>query len=199
MKLYHCPQSRSGRVLWLLEEMSLPYSLKVIDVFNKEGRTKEYLRINPYGTVPTFEDDGVVINESGAICCYVTAKFPEKKMAPEQGTADYAKFLQWMFYVPGTLEPPMWNILAHTKLFPENFRIPALVDLSKPKFKRVAKILDRSLAGKDYILGDQFTAADIMISNTLNWLPELFSDFSHIESYQQRLQQRPAFIRASEL
>lgn len=199
MKLYHCPHSRSVRPLWLLEELEIPYQLEQIDIFKGEGQSASYKAINPHGSVPSLDDDGTVIYEAGAICMYLTDKCPEKNLAPELNTPERGLYYQWMFYVPATMEIPLVTIFLHSKLLDEEKRIPSLVDDSRERFKKIAKVLNKALSDRPYILGDRFSTADIMIASTLQWFPELMEGYTALEDYSQRLLERPAYQRAREL
>jgi glutathione S-transferase len=196
MILYHCPKTRSVRPLWLMEELGITYQLEIINVFAGEGRNKDYLHINPNGSVPTLDDDGTIIFETGAICLYLTDKYPDKQFAPAINTAQRGLYYQWMFYCSATMEPPLVNILLHTVLLDEEKRRPAVVEESKDRFQTIAVVLNNALAGKEYILGEKFSTADIMIGSTLLWFPELLDGFKHLQSYTDRLLARPAFQKA---
>ena len=199
MKLYHCPKTRSVRPLWLLEELGVPYQLQTISVFEGEGQTQNYLAINPGGTVPTLDDDGTIIYEAGAICLYLTDKYPEKQLAPAINTPLRGLYYQWMFYVPATMEWPLVNIFLHTAMLEEEKRRPAVVEDSKERFKKIATNINTALTANDYILGDKFSTADIMIGSTLLWFPELLEGFEPLQDYTERLLTRPAFQKARSL
>ena len=199
MKLYHCPKTRSVRVLWLLEELGIPYQLETINVFAGEGQNPDYLKLNPGGSVPTLDDDGTIIYEAGAICMHLTDRHPEKKLAPLINTPLRSHYYQWMFYVPATMELPLVNIFLHTSLLEESKRRPAIVEDSKERFKKIAANINTSLNGNNYILGDQFSTADIMIGSTLLWFPELMEGFEPLQDYTERLLARPAFQKARSL
>ena len=193
MKLYHCPKTRSVRPLWLLEELGVEYELETIDIFKGEGQTEEYKQINPAGTLPTLDDNGKIIFEAGAICLYLTDLYPEKNLAPKIDSPDRALFYQWMFYVPATMEPPLWQIFFHSSVLPEEKRIPEVIELSKKQFQRVANVLNKALINQPYILGEHFSAADIMIASTLHWYPELIEGYGALQDYKDTLSERPAY------
>ena len=198
MKLYHHPHTRSFRPLWLLEELQVPYELIDIDIFHGEGRTESYRQINPYGKVPTLDDDGTVIYEAGAICLYLADKFVEKNLAPALNTPERGLYYQWMFFAPGTMEPPLMNIFLHSKLLPEEERIPILVEQGVKQFNKIADNLNQTIEKKPYLLGDQFSTADIMVSSTLQWFPDFLDDRPELKAYVNRNSERPAYQRAQE-
>ncbi|MBT3816492.1 MAG: glutathione S-transferase family protein [Methylococcales bacterium] len=196
MKLYHCSNTRSFRPLWLLEELGISYDIAFIDVFNNKGQQQSYLKINPLGTVPTLVDDDITLYEAGAICLYLSDKYTQHNLAPRINAPNRGHYYQWMFFVPGTMEPPLVNIFLHTQLLEVSKRRQSVIDDSKKRFERIAAVLDHSLHNKTYILGEYFSTADIMIVSTLDWFPELISNFETLNNYHQTLSQRPAFKRA---
>lgn len=198
LKLYHAPRTRSIRPRWLLEEMGVPYELVRLDLGQKEHKRPEYLAIHPHGTVPALVDGNLALMESSAICMYLADKFPEKGMAPAPGTPERGLYYQWMVYAVATLEPPLIQIFQHTMMLPEAERSPKAVQEGTQKFAEVAKVLGEALQGKKYLLGEQFTAADVMIGSTLVWasLLGLLGDHPVLTAYVQRLQERPACQKA---
>lgn len=196
MRLYHCPGTRSFRPLWLLEELGVSYEITFTDVFNNQGQQPCYLNINPLGTVPTLIDDDMTLYEAGAICLYLADKYPHHNLAPQIIAPNRGYYYQWMFFVPGTMEPPLVNIFLHTQLLEVSKRRQSVIDDSKNRFERIAAVLEHALGNKTYILGEHFSAADIMIASTLDWFPELISNFEALSHYHQTLSQRPAFKRS---
>src|SRR5579862_5890993 len=118
MKLYHQPRTRSSRVAWLLGELGVACEIAPVNVFVGEGRKPEYLAIHPHGLVPAFEDDGLLLIESSAICMHLCDKHPEKKLAPAVGTKDRARYYEWMVYIPATIDPCLETIMFHTMFLP---------------------------------------------------------------------------------
>jgi glutathione S-transferase len=198
MKLYHRPQSRSNRPRWLLEEIGAPYELVTLDHDKGEDKTPAYLKIHPHGAVPALVDGDVALFESAAICAYLADKFPDKHLAPAVGTSARGRYYQWMFYAMATLEPPVIEIFMNTMMLPEAERSAAAVAKSRTTFTDVAKVLSQALAGKPFILGEQFSAADVMIGSTLAWaqMMGLLEGHAELSAYVQRLSERPAFQRA---
>jgi glutathione S-transferase len=198
VKLYHWPGTRSVRPRWLLEELGVPYEIERVNVFQGEGRTAAYLAIHPHGAVPALQIDGVDLFESGALCMFLADKYAEKGLAPPINTPERGLYYQWMFYVPATLEPPLFDIALHSTILPVHRRIPEVVRFSQRRFEPIARVLDQAVTGKTYLLGERFTAADILLAATLNWLPELIRNYPALEAYRLRLSQRPAYQRALE-
>jgi glutathione S-transferase len=200
MKLYYSPQTRAGRPRWLLEEIGAPYEIAKLDLAKGEHKKPEYMKIHPHGAVPALIDGDVALFESAAICMYLADKFPEKKLAPALGTPARGLYYQWMVYSMATLEPPVLQIFLNTMMLPEAERSPALVEKAKTQFADVARVLSNALAGRSFLLGEQFSAADVMVGSTLAWaaMMGLLGDQPALQTYVKRLSERPAFQRAQQ-
>ena len=103
MKLYYAPQTRAGRVRWMLEEIGAPYELVRLDMSKGDHKKPEYMKIHPHGAVPALADGDLAMFESAAICAYLADKFPEKRLAPPVGTPPRGLYYQWMIYSMATL------------------------------------------------------------------------------------------------
>ena len=200
MKLYYAPQTRAGRPRWMLEEVGVPYELATLDMSKGEHKAPDYLKIHPHGAVPALVDGDVALFESAAICAYLADKFPEKKLAPPVGTAARGLYYQWMFYSMATLEPPLLEIFVNTVMLPEAERSPAAVTKAKARFEAIAPVLSSALSGRTFMLGEQFSAVDVMIGGMLGWgaFMGLLTDHPALQAYVQRVSERPAFKRAQQ-
>jgi len=199
LTLYHSTQSRSVRPRWLLEEIGAPYELVRLNLAAGETKRPEYLRINPNGTVPALVDGDLALFESAAICQYLADRFPEKRLAPPVGTAARGLYYQWIHYAMATLEPPIVTIFLHTIRRPEPERNATLAAEARAQLDRVLDVTERALAGREYIVGNEFTAADVMVGSTLGWARAfgMMDDARpNIAAYVARLSARPAFQRA---
>lgn len=198
MKLYYAPQTRAGRPRWLLEELGVPYELVRLDLSKGEHKTAAYMKIHPHGAVPALVDGDLTMFESAAICSYLADKYPEKGLAPAVGTPARGLYYQWMHYAMATLEPPVLQVFLNTLMLPEAERRPAAVEEGKHKFAEVARVLEQALTGKSFILGEQFSAADVVLGGTLIWARflGLTSGYPALEAYASRLAERPAYKRA---
>ena len=197
--LYHSAQSRSVRPRWLLEEIGAPYELVSMSLQAGDQKKPEYLKINPNGTVPALVDGDVRLFESAAICQYLADKVPEKRLAPPVGTPARGYYYQWIHFAMSALEPPLITIFLHTVMLPEAERIPQLVPPAREQLRSALGVLDRALAGRSFLVGDDFTAADVMVASTLAWaqmLGLLDAATPATASYLGRLMGRPAFQRA---
>src|SRR5207244_6480417 len=162
MKLYYSTQSRAVRPRWMLEEIGAPYELVRLQL-GTDTKTPAYLKLNPNGTVPALVDGDLVLFESAAICQYLADRHPEKRLAPPLGTPARGLYYQWIHYAMSGLEPPAVTIFMHTIQKPEAERSPTLVAEAKKQIAAVLGVLDAALAGRPFILGDQFTTADVML------------------------------------
>jgi glutathione S-transferase len=200
LTLYHSPQSRSIRPRWLLEELGVPCEVKLVSLAAGDQKKPEYLKLNPNGTVPTLVDGDLALWESAAICQYLADKYPEKRLAPAVGTPERGKYYQWIHYAMSGIEPPAVTLFLHTMRLPEAERIPALVDAAKAQLGRVITIVDDALAGREWMLGSQFSAADVMVGSTLVWcqmLGLIGDQYANVPGYLTRCAARPALQRAS--
>lgn len=198
MKLYYSPQTRAARPRWVLEELGVPYELVQLDLHKGEHKKDDYLKIHPHGAVPALVDGDLALFESAAICMYLADKFPEKQLAPPVGTPARGLYYQWMFYSMATLEPPVLAVFMNTIMLPEAERSAAAVEKAKTQFAEIARVLSNALTGRTFILGEQFSVADVMVGGMLAWsaFMGMIGDQPALQAYVQRLAERPAFKRA---
>lgn len=198
MKLYHSPQTRSIRPRWLLEELGVPYDLETLDMAKQDHKRAEYMKIHPHGAVPALVDDDVVMFESAAICMYLADKYRDKQLAPALGSPERAAYYQWIVYSIATLEPPVLEVFLHTVMLPEEQRSAEAAQDGRTKFKDVGHVLSQALRGKEFLVGNRFSAADVMIGSTLAWAHflGLLNDQHVLEDYAKRMSQRPAYQTA---
>jgi glutathione S-transferase len=199
MKLYYYPQTRATRPRWLLEELGAPYELARVDLSTGEQKGPEYRKIHPHGVVPALVDGNVTIFESSAICAYLADKFPEKELAPRAGSPERGLYYQWMVYAIATAEPPVLKVFLNTVRLPEEQRSSATADEGRAQFSEVSSVLSLALDGKPFLLGDRFTAADVMIGSIVGWARSLrlLEDAPVLKDYSRRLVERPAYKRAT--
>lgn len=199
LKIHHSKQSRSMRVVWLCEELGLDYTISPLAMFTPEMKTRDYLAIHPLGKVPAIEDDGFVLWETTAIFEYLTARHGGDTLLPPRGTEAGALVSQWMAYGENPLTIIMGEVAAHGGPMPEDMRIPALVERGKDLAPTLVDVVERALAKRDYIVGDAFTAADIMIQFGLNIARHLgfVSEATpRCTAYCERIATRPAYRKA---
>ena len=194
MQLYWSPRSRSFTALWLMEETGQPYERVLTDISTGAQRKPEYLAINPMGKVPALRDGEVALAEAAAICAYVAERYPEAKLTPPPGDRLRAKFLYWLFFAPGCIEPAMVQLATKIEM---NTVAAGWGDAS-----RVFDVLDAALAKGPWILGENFSAADVAIGSALNFSVRLFKmvpSRPSFEAYISRCIARPAFQRAEKI
>jgi len=196
IKLYYMPQTRSGRVRWMLEELGLPYELHYIDLFAGEGETPEYKKIHPHGRLPAIEIDDHIMFESCAICHWLTDKFSEKNLAPDIGSVARQEYEQWIFYLPAMMEPPIWENFLHTRLLPENKRIAEVIPWNVSRFQEIIRVLNDTLTGKDYLVDNTFSTADLLVGGALNASQDFIKDFPTLLNYTKRLTEREAYKKS---
>jgi glutathione S-transferase len=195
IKLYHAPRTRSIRVLWLLEELGIPFELETQEY---RPPATPFAQKTPFGKFPSLEDGDTVMFESGAIVEYLLECYGEGRLGPRAGEPRRGEFLQWVHFAEATLMPPLIEILRHTVLKPEAERIPAVVDDAKTRAAVTLAVVERALADRDYLLGADFSAADIMMTYGVQWadMLGLLADSPNLRGYLQRLTSRPAMRKA---
>jgi glutathione S-transferase len=196
--LYYVPQTRAVRVRWMLEEMNHPYELIRLDPRKDENDRPEYRALQPLGHVPVVVAGDKAIYESAAIVAWLADRHPEKKLAPPVDAPERGHYYQWLFFGMATVEPPLQQIFNHTRSFPEEKRVPAIVDQAKERFREVAAVVEKEMSSKPYILGDAFSAADVVLGGCINWgrAQKMLDGFPALRDYSTRLIERPAFQRA---
>ena len=200
MKLYHCPNARSVRPLWTLEEMGLDYELVVMD-FPPRTEYPGYLDINPLGTVPTFLDGETTMTESTAICQYLVDRYGPHPIGMTPDDSTYGDYLNWLHRSDATLTFPQTLVLRYTRLEPEERRIPQVVEDYTIWYLSRLRSVEAALEGKQYLVGDRFTIADIAVSYALQMGARLGIDKRYkpnCKRYLAEMMSRPAFVRAQE-
>jgi glutathione S-transferase len=189
--LYHRPQTRSGSIVWLLEELGAPHEIKTVaSLRGPDGSgTRDPANPHPHGKVPVLTDDGHTIFESGAIALYLTDKFPEAKMGPLPGEAMRGEYLSWLFYRPGVMEPAFMERrmgFAH---------VHGAMGWGTPE--EVEEVLNAHLSKNKYFLGDEFSAADIMVGGGIYFMTmfKMMAETPVTKEYCARITARPAFAK----
>src|SRR5262245_43024026 len=168
IKLYYVPMTRASRPRFLLEELGVPYELVRLDTSKKENRSEAYLAIHPLGAVPALVDGDTVLFESAAIILYLADKFIDKRLAPPLGTPERAEYYKWIIFAMATMEPALQIIHAQHRL-PEAERDMRTLETARARFKETAAVAERALSGKEWVLGNHFTAADVVLGSVAGW------------------------------
>ncbi len=198
LKLHFAPNSRAGRIVWLLEELELPYELNKMAFHPKDLKSDEHRARHPLGRIPVLEDGDVTLWESGAIVDYIIERHKNGGLKPAVDDPRFPKFLQWFHYCEGMVMPPINTIVVHTLLLPEDRRDEVVLGQAQRLLTRAIAPVNDELEGKDYLIGD-FSAADIMLghacfmANRLGCVPD---DFTHLKAYVKRVSERPHFQTA---
>ncbi len=189
--LYHRPKTRSTRFLFLLEELGAPYVVRVVTTRNRDGSgAADPANPHPHGKVPAIDDDGVVVFESPAIALYLTDKFPKNRIGPLVGDSDRGAYLSWLSYYTGVFEPAFLSKFM-------NVEVPRATAGWVAVEECLPAVLDR-LARGPYLLGDRFSAADVLYATTFALFANspLLPQSPVIAEYVARVTARPAFARA---
>ncbi|MEO6780912.1 MAG: glutathione S-transferase family protein [Bradyrhizobium sp.] len=196
--LYHCHAARSFRPLWMLEELGLAYDLKMLP-FPPRVLAKEYLALNPLGTIPLLIDGDTRMTESSGICHYLGTRYGPTQLMIGAGEPAFGAFLNWMYFSDATLTFPQTLVLRYTQLEPEERRNPQVAgDYAKWFFGRL-RAVETATATAETLCAGRFTAADIVIGYALRLADNigLAGNFGpNVAAYWQRLQARDGFKRA---
>jgi glutathione S-transferase len=190
--LYHAPRSRSSRIIWLLEELDTPYEIELVPIVRGDGTggpvPDSFAAINPLKKVPAIKVFDEIVYESAAVCLYLTDSHQKKVMGPLPGHNDRAEYVRWLFFYSGVLEPASTaRFMGWDKDKPTGFGDLALIE----------GMISEQLAKTPYMLGNDFSAADILYGTTVQFFKgNLFPDRPIYDDYLKRITARPAFARA---
>jgi glutathione S-transferase len=187
---YHAPQSRSVIVRWMLEEIGEPYQLHPLSFKKGETRQPAYLAINPMGKVPAIDHDGTIVTEAAAICCYLADAFPKAGLGVPIGDRRRGPYLKWLFFGPSCLEPAIIDRMLKREPGPQ-------AALGYGDFDAALGVVVAALGRGPYLLGEQFTAADVVIGSGLQWgmMTKMVPERPEILRYAERLRARAASQR----
>ncbi len=196
LKLYHSPRTRSARIIWLLEELGdVPYQLDTVDFSVPLDHIHH--QKTPSGKFPTLEDDGLVLFESAAIIDHILYHYGRGRLMPEQGTADWSLYRQWCAFAEGGggsgISVLLWYLYVEADI-PGADKVQARL---RGWVEDNLVAIEQGLKGQDYIVGSDFTAADIMLGYTLNMMKNGGVTFpDKVAAYFDRITARPAFQTA---
>ena len=193
MKLYFAPNTRAVRVAWLLEELGVTYDLEPVEF--KPTSDRFFQQDTPTGKLPTLDDDGCVLAESGAIVEYLLERHDDGRFAPRPGEPDRGAFLQWLHFAESTAFPPLGVVVWLTRYRTDTDQHANLIADARARAERTFEWVDIALADRHYVLGDRFSAADVMLGFTVmagQMLGVVDERFPALVEYAARLQSRPA-------
>ena len=190
ISLYHHPYSRASNVVWMLEEVGVPYELRFVDISSDAQKTPEILALNPMGKLPILSDDGQIVTESAAIGLYLADRYALGRLAPKTDDPTRGTYLRWSLFSPSVIEPGTMAKLAKWEFKPSQ--------ASWGSYESMLRAMESAIVGRRFILGEQFSMADVIFGGTLRYMlafkiiepSPLFTDYS------ERLAQRPALQRA---
>jgi glutathione S-transferase len=191
MKLYYWPKTRAFRALWMLEELRVPYEFAYVNIRAGDQNGAAFCFVNPMSKLPALEDDGICVAESGAVLLYLSDKFPEAGLGVPVGDRLRGRFLQWMFFTGACLEPAMAERMTGA---PGN-----TVSFGWGDLGRVEHAIEAPLKDGPWLLGDRFTAADILVANTLQvaYSAKLIEAGGVLSDYVERAVSREGHERAA--
>ena len=199
IELYHCPDARSFRALWALEELGLDYQLHLLP-FPPRVRAPEYLEVNPLGTIPALIDGETFMTESAAIVQYLVTRHGPTDLAVSPDDRQYGAWLNWLHFGEATLTFPQTLVLRYRTFEPG--RADAAADDYARWFMARLKHVERALANGDWLCAGRFTAADISVGYALllaSHLKLLEGAAPSVRAYWERLKARPAFLAAKKV
>lgn len=198
MKLHFAPNSRAGRIVWLLEELELPYELNKMTFHPKDLKSDTHRARHPLGRIPVLEDGDVSIYESGAIMEYILERHKNGGLKPPVDDPMWPYYQQWFHYCEGMVMPPMNTIVVHTLLLPPERRDATVLGQAQHLLGKALKPVDAWLEGRDYLIGD-FSAADVMLGHAAfmsDRIGSITDEMLQLKVYVARITARPAFQTA---
>lgn len=198
IRLHHCHQSRSMRVLWLLNELDVPFEL-VTHPFDKSLREPGYLKLSPAGRVPSIEVDGVTMFESGAMMEYLCERFPDKRLGRLPGDPERAEWLSWVHFAE-TISQHVANLTQqHIMLYDDSMRSPTVMKLEAARLQKCFAAIEAQLSqrgeARDYLLSSGFSAADIAVGQAV-YMAKYYASldaFEAVAAWYARISQRSGF------
>jgi glutathione S-transferase len=188
--LYHHPYSRAANVVWVLEELGVPYELRFVDIMKGAQKAPEIVALNPMGKVPILTDGDLVVTEAAAIALYLADRYSLGKLAPSPDDPARAAYLRWSLFSPSVIEPAVAAKPSGGQFKPSQ--------VGWGTYENVMAAMESAIAGKSYVLGDRFSMADCIFGGAVRFLLR----FKAIEAtptfaaYAERLAARPAAQRA---
>ena len=202
MKLWHCRGARSLRALWALEEMGLDYEVHIMP-FPPRLFEKEYVEINPLGTIPYLLDGEARMTESSGICLYLVETYQQTAFGVDREHPEYADYLNWLFHSDATLTFPQTLVMRYFHLEPTPEKQAVAIDYAKWFFARL-RLLDAHLKDREYLCDNRFTVADIAVGYAIYLSKEMkLTEIvdrqltPQVEDWYARISERPAFQRAN--
>ena len=195
LKVHFAPNSRAGRIIWLLEELSLPYEVNKMAFHPSDLKSDEHRKRHPLGRIPVLDDGDIRIYESGAIIEYIIERHKNGGLKPSIEDPNYPEFLQWFHYCEGMVMPPINTIVVQTILLPKDRRDDTALNQAQRLLTKSLAPVNEALENKEYLIGD-FSAADIMLGHACymsNRMGCVTDEMVNLKNYVVNISNRPAF------
>jgi glutathione S-transferase len=188
--LYHHPFSRAAGVVWMLEELGIPYELRFVDIMQGAQKSAELVALNPMGKLPTLVDGDAVVTESAAIGLYLADRYSLGRLAPRPDDPARATYLRWSLFAPSVIEPGSLAKAAHWEFKPSQ--------AGWGDHESMLRAMESAVSGREYLLGDHFSMADVIFGGTLRYMLRfnMLETRPAFAAYSDRLGARPALQRA---
>lgn len=201
IEIYHVPNTRGIRPIWLCAELEIPYTVIDVDFSASYRSSPEWRQMNPVGKVPVLVDtdaENLTFFESGAMVQYLLDRYGQGLLQPKPGTPEHALYLQWSWFAEATFARPLGEIVNHLREFSGELTNEAALEEMRNRGRLCIEALVPELSQRDYIAGENFSAADIMLGYSVmlatKFIPEPLP--APVNGYWQRLSERPAFKEA---
>ena len=201
LKVHFAPNSRAGRIIWLLEELELPYEVNKMAFHPKDLKTEEHRKRHPLGRIPVLDDGDIRIYESGAIVEYIIERHKNGGLKPDIHSDEFPQYLQWFHYCEGMVMPPINTIVVQTILLPEERRDETVLKQAKNLLTKALIPVDENLENKKFLIGD-FSGADIMLGHACfmsNMMGGVTDNMVNLKEYVNLISERPSFKTAIEM
>lgn len=197
LNIFHVRNTRSFRVIWLCEELALPYQLTPVDFSAAYRASAEWRALNPVGKVPVLIDGDLTMFESGAMVQYLLDRYGDGALQPRHGTPEHALYLQWSWFAEATYSRPIGEVVNHRRAFGDAAQ-PDVIEEMAGRAALASQAVSDALAERPFLLGDTFSAADIMMGYTVMLAAEMLKQTlpEPLARYWTSLQAREAFIAA---
>ncbi len=191
--LYHHPFSRAATAVWMLEEVGVPYELRFVDMMKGGTKAPEIVALNPMGKLPILTDGDAVVTESAAIALYLADRHAYGRLAPKVDDPKRAAYLRWSFFAPSVIEPGLMAKSAEWTYKDSQ--------AGWGSHDAMITAMEEAVTGREYLLGDTFTMADVVFGGTLRFMLmfKMVAPRPSFNAYAERLGARPALKRAEEI
>ncbi|MCB1741931.1 MAG: glutathione S-transferase family protein [Gammaproteobacteria bacterium] len=194
IEIHHARRTRGFRVIWLCEELSLPYRVVKVDMSPSFRSSPQWRSLSPTGKVPVMSDGDCTLYESGAMLQLLLARYGKGRLEPIAGSAEHGTYLQWCWFAEATFARPLGEIVNHRRVFGDRAQAEMVEEMAE-RARLCAAAVDQALTGRTWLLGDDFSAADVMMGYTLRIYRMLLDESlpGQVAGYFERLCARPAY------